>query len=101
LGMGRIRSFLLNMASESHNSIISYHEMVKDKDVPTLGNNENSQYTSTDLEEYNGLNIDWNSFNQQFMAAQLSKTMIYSSEVFNKFSKRLDEIYDKVSSEKK
>ena len=67
----------------------------------TLGNNENLQYTPTDLEEYNGLDIDWNSFNQQFMAPQLSKTMIYSSEVFNKISKRLDEIYDKVSSEKK
>lgn len=89
------------VASGSHDSIISYHELIKDKDVPTLGNNEKSQYTPTDLEEYNGLDIDWNSFNQQFMAAQLSKTMIYSSEVFNKISKRLDEIYDKVSSEKK
>ena len=42
LGNGGIRSFLLNMASGSHDSIISYHEMLKDKDVPTLGNNENS-----------------------------------------------------------
>ena len=88
------------VASGSHESIISYHDIIKEKQVPTLAINENSQYKPTDLEEYNGLDIDWNSFNQQFMAAQLSKTMIYSSEVFNKISKRLDEIYYKVSEKK-
>ena len=89
------------VASGSHDTIIGYHDSIKQNLVPRLFGNEMPQYTPTDLEEYNGLDIDWNSHNQQFIAAQLSKTMFYSSEVFNKLNKRLDEIYEKISSEKK
>ena len=88
------------VASGSHDSIITFYNMIKEKQVSTMFN-ESSQYEPTNLNDYDGLDIDWNSSNQQFIAAQLSKTMVHSSEVLNKISKRLDEIYEKVSSEKK
>ena len=83
------------VASGSHETIIVYHDSIKQHLVPRLFGNELPQYKPTDLEEYNGLDIDWNSFNRQFIAAQLSKTMLYSSEIFNKLGKRIDEIYNR------
>lgn len=89
------------VASGSQDSIIMFYDMIKEKQVSRMFSDESSQYEPTNLNDYNGLDIDWNSYNQQFIAAQLSKTMIHSVEIFNKLSKRIDEIYEKVLSEKK
>ena len=50
------------------------------------------------MNEYNGPDIDWNSYNLQFMSAQLSKTLLYSNKEFNNINKKLDQIYEKMRS---
>jgi hypothetical protein len=56
------------------------------------------EYIPIEMNEYNGPDIDWNSYNLQFMSAQLSKTLLYSNKEFNNINKKLDQIYEKMRS---
>jgi acylphosphatase len=94
------------IASGSHDSIIVYHESIKQHLVPVIFLNEQAlehspQYSPTNLNEYTGPDIDWKSHHLQFKSAQLAKTMLYSNKTFNDLFKKLDKIYEKVSLEKK
>lgn len=82
------------IASGSHESVIAFHESIKEKLVPRVFTNESAEYTPTEMNEYNGPDIDWNSYNLQFMSAQLSKTMLYSNKEFSNINKKLDQIYE-------
>jgi hypothetical protein len=59
------------------------------------------QYSPTNLNEYNGPDIDWNSHHLQSMSARLAKIMLYSNKAFNDLFEKLDKIYEKISLEKK
>jgi acylphosphatase len=86
------------IASGSHENIIAFHESIKQRIVPTVFRSESPDYNPDDMREYNGPDIDWDSYNLQFMSAQLSKTMIHSSKEFNSINDKLNKIYEELSS---
>ena len=85
------------IASGSHQNVTAFHESINEKLVPTIFASKSPEYIASDMGEYGGPDIDWNSYNLQFMSAQLSKTMLYSSKEFNNISEKLDKIYQKLS----
>ena len=85
------------IASGSHENIIAFHESIKQRIVPTVFLSESPEYSPDEMKEYNGPDIDWNSYNLQFMSAQLSKTMIHSSKEFDNINEKLNKIYEKLS----
>ena len=62
-----------------------------------MNKGEEPNYTPSEMKEYSGPDIDWHGYNLQFMSAQLSKTMIYSNEVFNNIREKLDLIHNKIN----
>jgi acylphosphatase len=75
------------IASGSQESVNLYHS----ESVLTTHN-----YKASGMAEYHGPDIDWNAYNQQFIAAQLSKTMSYSNAAFQTFNQKLDNIQNGV-----
>ena len=88
------------VASGSHASIISYHEMIKGKNVPIIFEKNVPKYSPTKMVEYDGPDIDWHGYNIQFMSAQLSKTMYHSNKVFKDINDKLNSIDKKINTNK-
>jgi acylphosphatase len=87
------------IASGSHESVTAYCSSIQKRDVPTiLGAKEHPIYSLTGKKEYNGPDIDWDSYNLQFMSAQLSKAMLYSNDIFKNINDKLDLVIDNTPS---
>lgn len=80
------------ITSGSQENIDYYFESIQKHLVPTVLSTDQSDYMPLDKKEYNGPEIDWYGYNMQFMSAQLSKTMSFSSMQFTNINQKLDEI---------
>lgn len=87
------------ITSGTNENIRSYHDAIKQRLVPIIMMNKGKKpnYTPSKMKEYSGPDIDWHGYNLQFMSAQLSKTMIYSNEVFNNIREKLDLIHNEIN----
>jgi hypothetical protein len=57
-----------------------------------------AQYTFTNIEDYDGPEIDWNSYNLQFMSEQLTKGMMAANSILTDTKKEVTETKDQLTS---
>lgn len=83
------------VASGSYASVESYYKTIVDKRLPaTFGGTP--KYTVGEIKDYDGPDIDWSGYNQQFMAAQLAKSV----EFFNYLDKKIDAMHNDIKNNK-
>jgi acylphosphatase len=85
------------IASGSSHSIDLFYNSVKNKDLRVF-QKEPPKYRVTKLDDYKGVDIDWQGYNTEYISEQLSKSIIFYSQFFEHVNKKLDTIEDKVSS---
>jgi hypothetical protein len=81
------------ITSGNFDSIEVFYNGIKDKTLPVLEGNP-MKYTVTHLDDYDGVDINWDSYNLDFMSEQLSKSIVYYDKFFNNINTKLDTIHD-------
>jgi hypothetical protein len=81
------------IASGNFDSIEVFYNGVKDKTLPVLKDNP-MNYRVTHLVDYDGVDINWDSYNLDFMSEQLSKSIVYYDKFFDNINSKLDTIHD-------
>lgn len=81
------------IASGNSDSIQVFYNGVKDKTLPVLEGNP-MKYRVTNLDDYNGVDINWDSYNLDFMSEQLSKSIMYYDKFFKNIDDKLDTIHN-------
>jgi acylphosphatase len=81
------------VASGNYSNVMSFHEDVINKDL-RMFKGKPPNYSVTSLKDYEGPDIDWTSYNQQFMSAQLAKSVAF----FSYLDEKLDIIHNDIRS---
>lgn len=79
------------VASGNYSNVLSFHKDVRNKDLRMFRDKPPS-YSVTTLKDYEGPDIDWTSYNQQFMSAQLAKSVGF----FSYLDEKLDAMHNDV-----
>ena len=80
------------VASGSSSSVQTYYGNIVNKQLsPTFGEKP-PEYTVAKMKDYDGPDIDWSGYNQQFMSAQLAKSVGF----FNYFDKKIDAMHNDI-----
>lgn len=79
-------------------SIEAFYDDIKKTDGRMLKSKSEARYTFTDIEDYDGPEIDWNSYNLQFMSEQLTKGMIAANSILIDTKKEVTETKDQLTS---
>jgi acylphosphatase len=80
------------VASGNYSNVLSFHKDVRNKDLRMFRDKPPS-YSVTTLKDYEGPDIDWTSYNQQFMSAQLAKSVGF----FSYLDEKLDAMHNDVN----
>lgn len=84
------------IASGVYDSVMAFYDRVKNNDL-TIFQDKPSNYDVTDIQDYKGVDIDWNGYNTEYIAEQLSNSIISYNKFLEHISKRLDNIEKKIS----
>jgi acylphosphatase len=82
------------VASGSYSNIQTYHKNIRTKELQ-LFDEEVPKYTITQMKNYDGPDIDWNGYNQQFMSAQLAKSVGF----FTYLDKKMEAMHNDIKKE--
>jgi hypothetical protein len=58
---------------------------------------EPPRYKVTKLDEYKGVEIDWQGYNTDYMSEQLSKSILFYNQFFEHVNNKLDSIENKIT----
>jgi len=77
------------VASGSYSSVQTYYGNIVNRQLhPTFGE-ETPEYKVGKMKDYDGPDIDWSGYNQQFMSAQLAKSVGF----FSYLDKKIDAMH--------
>ena len=65
------------VASGSSSSVETFYSRVTNKEIPSTFGEKLTGYSVGKMKDYDGPDIDWSGYNQQFMSAQLAKSVGY------------------------
>lgn len=85
------------IASGLYDSVMAFYNQVKNNDLRVFQDKPPS-YNVTDIQDYKGVDIDWNGYNTEYMSEQLSNSIIFYNKFFEHINKKLDGIEKKISS---
>ena len=77
------------VASGSTSSVQTYYGNIVNKELPPTFGEKPPHYTVSKMKDYDGPDIDWGGYNQQFMSAQLAKSVGF----FNYLDKKIDAMH--------
>jgi len=75
---------------------MAFYNQVKDSDL-RLFQDQPPKYDVTDIQDYKGVDIDWNGYNTEYISEQLSNSIIFYNKFFEHITKKLDSIENKIS----
>lgn len=78
------------LVSGSHNMITSFYQEIKTHDI-RIKKDIQPTYKVTNLDEYNGVNIDWNGYQLSLMTEQMSKGFFQTNQLLTTLTERLNE----------
>jgi acylphosphatase len=84
------------IASGVYDSVMAFYNQVKDNDL-RLFQDQPPKYDVTDIQDYKGVDIDWNGYNTEYISEQLSNSIIFYNKFFEHITKKLDSIENKIS----